>query len=207
VHLAEVGWNILLASEIHVSKQMPDAIGFHIAEGAPPPSPSAPLLIGDHLVDFVLPDHQGNRRRLSELVGGDPAILQFYRGFWCPKDQAHFRRLVQLQDQVEVAYTRMISVSVDPPEVEAAFRAGIGARWTFLSDTARELQAQLGLLETTDTVHRPYVPTVFTLFPDLKIHSIYNGYWFWGRPSNAELAADLRAITRAVRADWEVPTR
>jgi len=162
---------------------------------------------GDHLIDFELPDQNGNRRRLSELVGGDPAVLQFYRGFWCPKDQAQFRALVQLQDQVEVAYTRMISVSVDRPEVEAAFRAGIGARWTFLSDESRELQAQLGLLETTDTVHRPYVPTVFTLYPDLKIHSAYNGYWFWGRPSNAELAVDLRAITRAIRSDWEVRAR
>ena len=186
---------------------MPDATGFHSAEGVPPPSPSAPFSIGDRFVDFELPDHNGNRWRLSELVGGDPAILQFYRGFWCPKDQAHFRGLVQLQDQVEVAYTRVISVSVDPPEVEAAFRAGIGARWTFLSDAGRQLQAQLGLLEATDTIHRPYVPTVFTLFPDLKIHSAYNGYWFWGRPSNSELAADLRTITRAIRADWEVPAR
>jgi peroxiredoxin len=162
---------------------------------------------GDHFVDFELPDHNGNRRRLSELVGEDPAILQFYRGFWCPKDQAYFRGLNRLQDQVEVAYTRMISVSVDPPEVEAAFRAGIGARWTFLSDESRDLQAQLGLLETTDTVHRPYVPTFFTLYPDLRINTAYNGYWFWGRPTNAELAADLRAITMAIRPDWEVPGR
>jgi peroxiredoxin len=183
------------------------------AEGAPPPPLPPPSRValrrapGVDIVDFELPDHNGNRRRLSELVGGDPTILHFYRGFWCPKDQAHFRGLVQLQDQVEVAYTRMISVSVDPPEVEAAFRAGIGARWTFLSDESRELQAQLELLETTDTLHRPYVPTVFTLYPDLRIHSSYNGYWFWGRPTNAELAADLRAITRAIRVDWEVPAR
>ncbi len=34
---------------------------------------------GDHFNDFELPDHSGNRRRLSELVGGDLAILQFYR--------------------------------------------------------------------------------------------------------------------------------
>src|SRR5438105_12877038 len=98
-------------------------------------------LAGDHFIDFELPDHNGNRRRLSELVGGDPAVLQFYRGFWCPKDQAQFRGLVQFQDQVEVADTRMISVSVDPPEVEAAFRAGIGARWIFLSDESRQLNA------------------------------------------------------------------
>ena len=171
------------------------------------PSSTQRLTAGDHFTDFELADHNDNRRWLSELVGGDPTILQFYRGFWCPKDQASFRELVHLQDQVEVAYTRMISVSVDPPEVEAAFRAGVGARWTFLSDESRTVQAQLGLLETTDSVHRPYVPTVFTLYPDLKIHSAYNGYWFWGRPTNAELAADLRAITRAIRADWEAPAR
>ena len=171
------------------------------------PSTSQRPAAGDRFIDFERPDHNGNRRRLSELVGGDPAILQFYRGFWCPKDQASFRELVHLQDHVEVAYTRMISVSVDPPEVEAAFRAGIGGRWIFLSDASRELQSRLGLLETTDAVHRPYVPTVFTLYPDLRIHSVYNGYWFWGRPSNAELAADLRAISRAIRSDWEVPAR
>ena len=139
-------------------------------------------------------------------MASDPAILQFYRGFWCPKDQAQFRGLVQLQDQVEVAYTRMISVSVDAPEVEAAFRAGIGARWTFLSDASRELQGQLGLLETTDTVHRPYVPTVFTLYPDLRIHSAYNGYWFWGRPSVYDLWRDLRAATSEIRPDWDLST-
>src|SRR5260370_16432146 len=100
---------------------------------------------GAHLSDFDLRDKNGNRRRLSELVGGDPAVLQFYRGFWCPKDQAQFRGLVQLQDQVEVAYTRMISVSVDRPEVEAAFRAGIVARCTFLSNASTHLQAQLHL--------------------------------------------------------------
>ena len=169
------------------------------------PSTTQRLRPGDRFTDFELADQNGNSRRLSDLVAGDPAVLQFYRGFWCPKDQAQFRGLVQLQSKVEVAYTRVISVSVDPPEVEAAFRAGIGARWTFLSDESRELQAKLGLLETTDTVHRPYIPTVFTLFPDLTIHSAYNGYWFWGRPTNAELAADLRAITRAIRVDWEAP--
>ena len=169
------------------------------------PSTTQRLRPGDRFTDFELADQNGNSRRLSDLVAGDPAVLQFYRGFWCPKDQAQFRGLVQLQDQVEVAYTRVISVSVDPPKVEAAFRAGIGARWPFLSDESRELQVKLGLLETTDTVHRPYIPTVFTLFPDLTIHTAYNGYWFWGRPTNAELASDLRAITRTIRVDWEAP--
>ena len=110
------------------------------------------------------------------------------------------------QDDAEVAYARMISVSVDPPEVNAAFRAGLGARWTFLSDPDRAVQERFGLRETTDTVNDPYVPAVFTLFPDLTIHRSYNGYWYWGRPTLDELRQDLRHITRAIRSDWEAPT-
>ncbi len=75
----------------------------------------------------------------------------------------------------------MVSVSNDPPEVEAAFRAGVGARWTFLSDVERRYVEELDLLETTDIVHRPYVPE--------------------------ELRRDLRAITKAIRPDWEVPKK
>ena len=71
----------------------------------------------------------------------------------------------------------MVTVTTKPPEIQAAFRAGLGARWLFLSDAGRHYVGELGLLETTDQVHRPYVPTVFTRFPDLTIRSVYNGYW------------------------------
>jgi hypothetical protein len=35
------------------------------------------------------------------------------------------------------------------------------------------------------------------------IYKIYNGYWFWGQPSAAELWLDLRDITRRIRPDWD----
>ena len=160
----------------------------------------------DAFPDLRLTDHAGNERSLSELAAGDPVVLNTYRGYWCPKEQAFFRKLVALQDEVEVGYARMISLSVDPHPVSAAFRAGLGARWTFLSDPDRVALDQLGLRETTDTVYRPYVPAVFTLAPDLTVHRAYNGYWFWGRPTLEELRQDLRAITRAIRPDWDAPT-
>jgi len=166
---------------------------------------SPDLVVGNAFPDLGLVDHAGSERQLSELAGDDPVFLQFYRGWWCPKEQAFFRNLVELQAEAEVAYTRFISVSVDPPEVEAAFRAGIGARWIFLSDSERRWIDQLGLVETTDTTHRPFLPTVLTLYPDLTIHTVYNGYWFWGRPTNEELRKDFRAISQAIRADWEPP--
>lgn len=162
------------------------------------------LVPGGRFPDLELPDHSGSRRSLSELVGGDPVLLHFYRGWFCPKERAFFARLISFQDEAGVAYTRMISVSVEPPEVQAAFRAGLDARWTFLSDGGRRYVDELDLLEITDTFNKPYVPTVFTLFPDLTIHRVYNGYWFWGRPTLEELGQDFRHISESIRPDWEV---
>jgi peroxiredoxin len=161
---------------------------------------------GSRFPNLELPDHSGSPRRLSDVVAGDPTFLHCYRGFWCPKEQAFFRRLVRLQDEMEVAYVRLVSLSVDPPPVAAAFRAGLGARWTFLCDPDRVALEQLGLRETTDTVYRPYVPTALTLSPDLTITRYWNGYWYVGRPTDEEIRHELREIQRAVRSDWEAPT-
>ncbi len=155
----------------------------------------AELAPGATFPDLRLQDHHGSERMLSELVAGDPVVLQTFRGFWCPKEQVFFRRLVALQDELEVAYARIVSLSIDPPRVSAAFRAGLGARWTFLCDPERTAQAELGLLETDDTTNCPYLPTVFTLHPDLQIETRYDGYWYLGRPTNDELRRDLRAIS------------
>jgi hypothetical protein len=54
-------------------------------------------------------------------------------------------------------------------------------------------------------VHHPYAPYTFVLRPDLTVHSAYNGYWYWGRPTLEDLRQDLRAVSRALRPDWEVP--
>jgi hypothetical protein len=35
---------------------------------------------------------------------------------------------------------------------------------------------------------------------------MYNGYWYWGRPSNEDLRRDLREITRQIRPDWDLAT-
>ncbi len=159
---------------------------------------------GTGFPDLDLTDHTGRARLLSEVVGGDPVMLFTSRGWWCPKEQRYLRSLVALQDEFEVAYARIVVVSVDPPEMQGAFRAGLGARFTFLSDHERRWLDVLGLRETTDTVHGPYLPSAFALTPDLRIHSAYHGYWYWGRPTAEEIRADMRAITMAIRPDWRL---
>ncbi len=50
----------------------------------------------------------------------------------------------------------------------------------------------------------PMIPYTLVLEPQLKIFKIYNGYWYWGRPSIEELRMDLREITRTTRPDWDI---
>ena len=54
-------------------------------------------------------------------------------------------------------------------------------------------------------MHDPYLPTVLVCDPDLTVRTVWDGYWMWGRPSLAELWADLRAATAAIRPDWAAP--
>ena len=48
------------------------------------------------------------------------------------------------------------------------------------------------------------IPHTLVLKPGLVIHSVYNGYWFWGRPSTEDLRRDLREVTRQIRPDWDL---
>ena len=50
----------------------------------------------------------------------------------------------------------------------------------------------------------PMIPHTLVLKPGLVIFSVYNGYWFWGRPSFEDLRRDLRQVTREIRPDWDL---
>jgi len=163
------------------------------------------LAAGERFPDLDLPDHTGRDRLLSEVAGGDPVALLFSRGWWCPKEQRHLREICALQDEFDLPYTRLVILSADPPQVQHAFRARLGARFLFLSDAERRWLPRLALVEEPDTLHEPYRPTAFTLHPDLTIHRRYDGNWYWGRPTMEDLRRDMRAISALVREDWERP--
>lgn len=172
------------------------------------------LRAGDAFPDFELPDHRKRQRQLSgytrpspldEKLGFDdgyPLILVFGRGFFCPRDGEQMRGLVRFQSELAVNYCKLVTVSADPPMVGAAFRAGLGAGWPFLSDERRKVIKRLGILDETEGeyagVSRPFT---FVLRPDLMIHRVYDGWFFVGRPTLEELRRDLREIM-ATRKDY-----
>ena len=156
--------------------------------------------------DYELADHQGKQRTLSELQEADPLVLVLSRGGFCPKERRQHEGLLQLHHEMQVGYCRLVTVSTDNLLETNEFRSGVGARWTFLSDTMRKLQRDLDIAEYTDPLHDPMVPHTLVLEPGLRIHKVYNGYWFFGRPTVEELRLELRAVLQRCRPDWNIGT-
>lgn len=169
---------------------------------------------GDHFPDLALPDTDGNRVQLSRLsapgefdrrlgfTDGYPLIVHFYRGFFCPRDQRQFHGLVGFFGDLRVNYGKLVSISTEASLTQAAFRAGLGAQWPFLSDETRAVVRQLNILDETEGEYAdPAQPYTIVLRPDLTIHTVYPGWWYVGRPTTDELHRDLRAIMET-KADY-----
>lgn len=171
----------------------------------------ANLQVGKVFPNFALPNHQNELVQLSEFtqpslmdkklgfLDGYPLILVFYRGFFCPRDRQQMTQLVQFQQELAVNYCQLVSVSTDAPLVQAAFRAGLGAQWTFLADEKRHAIEQINILDETEGEYAYRAqPYTFVLYPNLTIYKIYNGWFFVGRPTLEELRQDLRAIVQTM---------
>jgi peroxiredoxin len=154
--------------------------------------------------DYELLDHTKTSRKLSALQGDDPLILTLARGHYCPKEHQQHLELAAFYPKVAVAYTQVVTISTDDHHVLQEFRASVGAQWTFLSDPARTIQKDLDIAEYTDPERNPMIPHTLVLKPGLIVHRIYNGYWFWGRPSVVDLWHDLRAVSSEIRPDWDL---
>ena len=161
------------------------------------------MVPGGTFPDYELPDHERVPRKLSEIQGDDPMILTLARGHYCPKEHQQHLELAANYPKINVAYT---AIATDDHHTLLNFRNSLGAQWPFLSDPERTVQKDLDIQEYTDPEHDPMIPHTLILKPGLVVHSIYNGYWFWGRPSVDDLWRDLRNASSEIRPDWDLST-
>jgi peroxiredoxin len=131
-------------------------------------------------------------------------IVVLSRGGYCPKDRRQAEGLIQLHHEMEVGYCRLVTISTDNLMATNEYRTGVGAHWPFLSDAARVVQKDLDIAEYTDPTNNPMIPHTIVLEPGLVVYKIYNGYWFFGRPTIEELRRDLRAVLKNCRPDWDI---
>jgi peroxiredoxin len=158
---------------------------------------------GNPFPDYALPDHTKTPRRLSDLQSGDPLVVVLIRGFFCPKDRVQLQELARFHRQLVVGTTRLVTITTDDWHTTNNLRQQLDAHWPFLYDEDRTVQQDLDIEEYTDTEHDVMIPHTIVLRPGLEVHRVYNGYYYWGRPSTAELHQDLREVTKMIRDDWD----
>lgn len=161
------------------------------------------ICAGETLADYVLPDHAKVKRRLSDLQGDDMMVLVLTRGAFCPKDRHHHRELARFHPELVVGFTRLVTITTDDWHTANNMRQQLGAHWPFLLDEDRRLRRDLDIPEYTDTEHEVMIPHTLVMKPGLVVHRVWNGYYYWGRPSMAELHTELREATREIRPDWD----
>src|SRR5919106_5727030 len=157
--------------------------------------------------DVTLPDETGTRHRLSTLQGEGALVLHLSRGEHCPRERMHHRELLRFHEWCSVAFTELVTIMPNTQHDVLRLKISTGARWTFLSDEALEVQQHFDINEYTDT-HHDYagVPHTLILAPGLVIDTVYVGYWFWGRPSNGQLWADLGDLHQRLKPDFDPTT-
>jgi peroxiredoxin len=161
--------------------------------------------VGSPFPDYQLADHHGVLRTLSEIQGGDPMVVVLAREAYSAKDQVQHEGLVQLWREMKpgVGYCRMVTITTADPQEALNYRNGVGAEWPFLADPGRIVQRDLDIAEYTDPLHDQMVPHTIVCEPGLIVFKIYNGFWFFGRPTVEELRHDLRAVLMKHHWDWD----
>ena len=161
------------------------------------------ISVGELFPDYRLSDHTGTVRSISDIQRTLPMVLHLARGGYDPKEHRFLRHLVDNYLDFKLAYTRICVITKDNQLDINEFRDALGAEWPFLSDPDHTVQRDLDIKEYTDP-HDPMVPHTFVLEPGLRIFKIYNGYWYWGRPTIGELHQDLRAVLQKTRVDFDL---
>ena len=159
---------------------------------------------GGTFPDYELADQSGTRRFSRNCKGATRWCSTSPAAASTQRSTSSFGNSVAAYPEFRNVYTRLVLVSTDNQLNINEFRDALGASWPFLSDPDRVIQKDLDIKEFTDEPHDPMIPHTFVLEPGLGIFKVYNGYWYWGRPTMAELHMDLRALFQKIRPDFDL---
>lgn len=100
---------------------------------------------GDKAPDFELPDQDGQRRKLTDLLASGPVVLFFYPAAMttgCTKESCHFR---DLSSEFSATGAQVVGISADEVDKQAAFANKYSFGYPLLSDTDRTVADAFGV--------------------------------------------------------------
>jgi len=89
---------------------------------------------GEPMPGFVLPDENGDRVSLDDLLDVGPVAITFHRGHWCPYCRININALAQAQKELAKGEGRIIGIMPDLQKFVAELKKQSNVPFPILSD-------------------------------------------------------------------------
>ena len=89
---------------------------------------------GDPMPGFVLPDENGDRVSLDDLLDEGPVAITFHRGHWCPYCRININALAQAQKELAKGEGQIIGIMPDLQKFVAELKKQSSVPFPILSD-------------------------------------------------------------------------
>jgi peroxiredoxin len=89
---------------------------------------------GEPMPGFVLPDENGDRVRLDDLLDEGPVAITFHRGHWCPYCRININALAQAQKELAEGEGQIIGIMPDLQKFVAELKSQSNVPFPILSD-------------------------------------------------------------------------
>lgn len=170
-----------------------------------------PLPVGAELPDVEVKSADGEVLNLREALGERPAVIVFYRGYWCPACMKQLQGLDKILPQLEETGTNLLAIGTDKPEIIAETVKKTNFGFPLYSDSDLTVAKAMGLayqldakaleiygqtlLENTghDSGQLP-VPAVFLVDKAGKIQFVHSNPDYKVRLSNEELLEAVKKL-------------
>ena len=104
------------------------------------------LKVGDRVPDFMLPNAEGRLVQSSELLGGGPVVLSFYRGVWCPYCSAELNALAAVSPRLRKAGATVVAITPEVGGVALKTKTERELDFEILCDIDNGLAMDFGLM-------------------------------------------------------------
>jgi peroxiredoxin len=103
--------------------------------------------VGDTLPDATVQTVDGENRSLTDLIGGAPSVLVFYRGAWCPYCHITLRHYNEtLAPRLAEQGITFVAISPQTPDGSRETVANGDLGFTVVSDAGNVLAGRLGIV-------------------------------------------------------------
>ena len=146
---------------------------------------SGALKAGDRIPEFMLPTADGRLMRSSDLVG-DPLVINFYRGMWCPYCSAELNALANAAPDLRAAGANVVAITPETGGAALKTKKERDLEFEILCDVDNGVAMEFGLMFRIPDDIQPH----YAKF-NVKLPLIYgNDSWMLPIPATYVVAKD-----------------